>query len=420
MSNGVFRVAVLSVGSEMLSGDQVDTNATWLATRIRQLGGRDLFHLAVGDTREEIVDCLRWLAGRVDGIVVGGGLGPTSDDLTRDAVATAVGAPLERRDDLAEHIEQRFRDFGVRMPADNLRQAEVPTGATAWPPLGTAPGFTTMLGDTVLWVLPGVPWELQGLFDAHVAPDLLQRSGGVVTVTRVVHVTGSGESAIAEQLTDAEAAAIADDIEVGYLATGHEVLVKLTARGSSRAAVAAMIQPHLDNVVTALGPTVAGLDDMTGESVVVAALRERGLTVAVAESATAGMVTARLASVPGASAVLRGGVVVYATDTKTLLADVPAAMLEQHPPVSAEVTAALAEGVRRRLGADIGLATTGVAGPDEQDGVAVGTCFWAVATASDTVVKGRQIPGDREAVRGRLATASLDLLRRHLLATDTA
>lgn len=413
-----FRVGVLSVGSELVSGDQVDTNATWLARRMRELGGEDVLHVAVDDDHDRMVDALTWLASRVDGVVVGGGLGPTSDDRTRAAVAVAVGHPLEPRADLLALIEARFESFGAHMPSANRRQAEVPTGATAFPPLGTAPGFTTTLHDTTLWVLPGVPWELKGMFEAHVAEDLLARTGGTAIVTRVVHVTGMGESTIAEHLTVIENAAMDAGIEVGYLATGDEVLVKLSARGSSVDAAQTLIAPHLTAVVGCLGSKVAGIDDVTGEAAAVTALRERGLTVAVAESATAGMVAARLASVPGASAVLRGGVVVYATDTKTSLAGVPAAMLAQHPPVSLEVTGALAEGVRERLGADVGVATTGVAGPDEQDGVGVGTCFWAVATTAGTTVRSRVIPGVRDAVRGRLATAALDLLRVQVLDLD--
>ena len=405
---------MVSVGSELVSGDQVDGNAAWLARRVTELGGRDVLHVAVGDDHDRIVATLRWLRQHVDGILVGGGLGPTSDDLTRPAVAAAVGRSLERREELADLIRARFAGFGAEMPDANLQQADVPAGAVAWPPVGTAPGFVTDLDGAPVWVLPGVPWEQQALFDEHVAPDLLDRAGGRATVTRVVHVTGSGESAIAQRLVDVEAAAAEAEVEFGYLASGHEVQVKLTAVRGSRDEAVDATAPLVDAVLAALGSAVAGVDDTTGEQAAVSALTHAGLTVAVAESATAGMVAARLASVPGASAVLRGGVVVYATETKATLAGVDPALLEEHPPVSEEVTRALAVGVRARLGADVGVATTGVAGPTEQDGVPVGTCFWAVATADDVVVRGRVIPGDRAAVRGRLATAALDLLRRTL------
>lgn len=410
------QIGICSVGSELLSGDQVDSNAAWLAARLRELGATPTLTVAVRDHLDELVDGIRLLLDRCDGVVVGGGLGPTPDDLTREAVAAVAGVPLEHRDDLEEAIRQRFAEYQARMSANNLRQARVPVGAVAWPPVGTAPGFVVEVHGRPVWVLPGVPWELAQLFDAHVAPDVLARSGGEATVTRLVHVTGMGESHVSEALADVEVRAVAAGVEVAYVATRHEILVKLTARGPDRDAAFVAGQAWVDEVQQVLGMAVAGVDAASVEQAVHELLFATGSTVATAESATAGLVSARLAEVPGCSATLRGGAVVYGTDTKATVAGIDPGLLETHPPVSEEVTAALARAIRHPFGSDYGVATTGVAGPTAQDGVEVGTCFWAVAGPDDTVeVRGRMIPGDRATVRGRLATAALELLRRRLL-----
>jgi nicotinamide-nucleotide amidase len=413
------RIGICSVGTELLTGDQVDSNATWLGARIGELGAQASLTVAVSDDIDQIADVLRFLLERCDGVVVGGGLGPTPDDLTRDAVAVVAGVPLEHRDDLEEAIIQRFVQLGARMSPNNLRQARVPAGAVTWPPVGTAPGFMVEVGPdrAPVWVLPGVPWELQALFDEHVAPDIVARTGGEVAVTRLVHVTGMGESHVSAALEDVEDRARQAGVGVAYLATRSEILVKLTATGPDRDEAFVAGQPWVDAVSERLGMAVAGVDAASVEQAVHELLKAAGRTVAVAESATAGLVMARLAEVPGCSATLRGGAVVYATDTKASIAGIDPELLETHPPVSRPVTEALARAIRDRLGADYGVATTGVAGPDPQDGVEVGTCVWAVCGPDGHVdVHERVVTGDRQTVRGRLATAALETLRRRLLA----
>lgn len=410
------RAAIVSVGTEVVVGDQVDTNAPWIATRLRTLGVRPVLTLAVGDGFDELVDALHLAAERADIVVVGGGLGPTSDDRTRDAVARFAGVDLERRPDLVAMIEERFASFGRTMPAVNAHQADVPVGADAMPPVGTAAGFSMEVGATSVHVLPGVPWELHRMFDEHVAPAVLAGSGGRVLVTRVVHLAGMGESDVADALAEVEEAATTDGLEVAYLATGRGIQVKVSASGSDEAVVEAAAQHWVDRIVATLGAVVVGIDGDGLEAAVVAVLRAAGLTVATAESATAGLVAARLTQVPGASEVVRGGIVVYATDTKVALGGIDPALLESHPPVSQPVTEALAIAVRDRLGADIGVATTASAGPTAQDGVPVGTAVWAVADADGVTSWSRQFPGDRDAVRDRLATAAIDAVRRHLAA----
>jgi nicotinamide-nucleotide amidase len=415
-SAGRVRAAVLSVGSELLLGDLTDTNATWLSARLRELGVDVVHHLAVRDDLDEFVAALHWLAATARFVVVGGGLGPTSDDLTREAVAAAAEVPLEHRDDLEEAIRERFAAMGRRMPATNLRQARIPRGAVAFPPAGTAPAFAlTLDGGTRVVALPGVPWELQQLFDQHVVPEVLRLAGAGATVTRVVHVAGRGESDVAEVVEPL----VADrpDVTLAFLARSQEIEVRLTVHGQDPAAAHRLSQPLVDEVLAALGPSVAGVDEESLEAVVLRLLDTTGTTLAAAESATAGDICARLGRVPKAAAMgFAGGCAVYSEQAKQAFLDVPRALLDSPGAVSAEVTEVLAAAVRNRIGTDWGLAVTGVAGPDTVRDLPVGTCFWALAHPDGHVeVHGRRVPGDRAQVIARLGSVALDLLRRRLL-----
>jgi nicotinamide-nucleotide amidase len=411
------RAAVLSVGSELLLGDLTDSNATWLSLRLREFGVEVLHHLAVRDDLEEFVDSLRWLTERVELVLVGGGLGPTVDDLTREAIALAAGVDNEHHDDLEEAIAARFASMGRTMAPQNLKQARIPAGATPYPPVGTAPAFGITLLDpspTRVIALPGVPWEMRELFARHVNDEVRQLAGVRATVTRVVHVVGRGESDVAEviePLLDAH-----DNVTLSFLAKSSEIQVRLTVSADDPDGARAASQPVVEEVTDALGEAVVGVDDDSLEQVVVRLLTTARQTLATAESATAGDIAARLGRIPGASASFIGGVVVYATEAKHDLLDVPAALLEDHGPVSAEVTEALAQAVQARTGADWAVAVTGVAGPDPVDALPVGSCFWALAHPDGHVeVHGRRVPGDRVQVIARLGSAALDLLRRRLL-----
>lgn len=411
------RAAVLSVGSELLLGDLTDTNATWISQRLTELGLEVVHHLAVRDELDELVGALRWLAERAELVVVGGGLGPTVDDLTREAVAAAAGVALVHHGDLEADIRARFSALGREMPAVNAKQAGIPAGGTPYPPVGTAPGFglTWPTTTTRIVALPGVPWELRALFTRHVVGEARALAGSRATVTRIVRVQGRGESDVAEVVEPLVAGR--EDARLAFLATRHEIEVRLTVHGEDPAAARAASQPLVDAVVTALGGSVAGVDDETLEAVVVRLLATAGTTLATAESATGGDIAARVVRVPGASAAFAGGTVVYASEAKQRLLGVTASLLAEHGPVSAEVTSALATAVRERTGAGWGLAVTGVAGPDPVGEVAVGSCFWALAHPDGEVeVHGRRIPGDRGQVIARLGSAALDLLRRRLLA----
>jgi len=411
------RAAVLSIGSELLLGDLTDSNATWVSMRLRERGVDVVRHLAARDDVTEIVAALQWLAAQVDLIIVGGGLGPTSDDLTRDALAAALGVPLELREDLEEAIVARFAAMGRTMAPRNRRQAFVPVGARATLPVGTAPAFAVDLraphGPVRIVALPGVPWELHLLWDGFVEPQLIELGATGATVTRIVHVAGRGESdvaAVVEPLVNRD-----PDVVLAFLAKQHGIQVRLTATGADLAAARRRSQPAVERVVAALADSVSGIDDDDLETTVVRLLVARGATVATAESATGGSIAARLARVPGASRALVGGLVTYRDESKIALAGLDAVELARDGAVSAATTRALALAARERTGADWGIGVTAVAGPDGVGDLVLGTAFWAIAGPDGGCeVHERIIPGDRVAVGQRLGSAALDLLRRRL------
>jgi len=413
------RAAVLSVGSELLLGDLTDTNATWISGRLRERGIEVVRHVVAADDVDAIVAALRWLTEQCELVIVGGGLGPTSDDLTRDAVAAALDVPLELREDLEEAIIARFAAMGRPMAPRNRRQAFAPQGARTVPPVGTAPAFAVDLaaarGPVRVIALPGVPWELHALWDGFVEPQLDELGVTGTTVTRIVHVAGRGESdvaAVIEPLLEGSS-----DVVLAFLAKQHGIQVRLTATGRDGDDARRRSQPAVDRVVAALGDAVSGVDDADLETTVVTLLAARGQRVATAESATGGAIAGRIARVPGASEVLVGGLVVYRDEAKALLAGLDPELVRREGAVSAATTRALAIAARERTGADWGVGVTGVAGPASVDGLAVGTAFWALAAPDGTCeVHERTIPGDRAAFIARLGSAALELLRRRLAA----
>ena len=424
------RAAVLSVGSELLLGEMSDTNATWISRRLGHVGVDVRHHHAAADDLDDLVAVLRWLGDDVDVIITGGGLGPTPDDLTREAVAAAAGVELESREELEEAIIQRFAKMGTsRVSPSNLRQARVPVGAKAYDPVGTAPGFALTLQTpdrpddhpgraTRVYCLPGVPWELQELFVRDVEPEIMALAGQGATLTRIVHVVGYGESRIGEivgPLVDGD-----EHVELSFLARDHEVQVRLTVTATDPDTAREESQPMLEQVVDALGSGVAGIDEEQLEDSVLRLLGNAGQTVATAESATAGDIAGRLGKVPGASHGLVGGIAVYATEVKRDVLGVDPDLLEEHGPVAGPTTEALALRAREFFGADWGIGVTGVAGPMPQNDQPVGTAFWALAHPDGEVeVHERRMPGSRPQVIARLGSAALDLLRRRLLEQET-
>jgi len=397
------RCDVLAIGTELLLGQIVDSNSSWIGEQLAAVGIDTYEHRKVGDNLGRIVVALGEMLDAADAVIVCGGLGPTPDDVTREAFAVVMGTELERREDLVESVSALFGSRGRHMPANNLRQCDIPAGAEPLPnPIGTAPGIRAPVGAKLAYAVPGVPVEMQRMVREQVLPDLLGRRGEqACIVSRTLKTWGSSESGLAEMIADRVDAQT--NPTIAFLARGIEGLsVRVTAKGESIHAAGALIQSEEEALRAVLGDLVFGVDEETMESVVLDALRARGLTLAVAESVTGGLVSSRLVNAPGASDVLRGAVVGYAADVKRSVLGVTAGQV-----VSEECARQMADGARRMLGADVGIAVTGVAGPDEQDGQPVGTvCFAVVSDAWPVESVTVRLPGQREVVR-QLATISL-------------
>lgn len=420
------RCDVLAVGTELLLGQIVDTNSSWLGENLAMHGFDSLSQVKVGDNIGRITGHLRRMLNESDAVIMCGGLGPTHDDLTREAIAEVMGVELHLDEDVADVIRHLFSSRNRTMPENNLRQAMVPEGATIIPQTrGTAPGLICPVvidtesgpAERVVYAVPGVPHEMREMFERAILPDLQQRSGEHWTIaSRTLRTWGESESGLNERLDD-----IIHDLDaegnptLAFLASGWEGLkVRLTGRAPDEGAAAALLAPWEEKIREVLGDQVFGVDNDTMESVVLDLLRARGWTLALAESVTGGLVSGRLTGVAGASEVFRGTVVSYASEVKFDVLGV-----EEGPVVTEEAAIAMAEGARKVLGADVGLALTGVAGPSEQDGMRPGTLFAAVALPDgepDRVTSVHiRLPGDREMMRQLSVISALDLLRKRLL-----
>jgi nicotinamide-nucleotide amidase len=411
------RCEIVGVGTELLLGQIVNTNASWIGQRLADVGWDCLRHTAVGDNQARIAEVIREALGRADAVIVTGGLGPTQDDVTREALAAVAGVPLVRRPELEEGLRERFGRMGVRRMAEmNLRQADVPEGARHIDnPRGTAPGLIVEVDGKPVYAVPGVPREMEGMLERVVLPDLAARAGeGRAIISRTLRTAGVGESRLAERLTPLWEEAGAGQVTLAYLASPGEVRVRLTAVGVTRDQAMAEIAPVEARVREELGEIVYGTDEETLEAAVGRLLRERGGTLATAESLTGGLVGGRITAIPGSSDYYLGGIVAYATDAKASLLGVDRRLLADDGPVSEPVAAAMASGARKAFGADLGLAATGVAGPAEQAGRPVGTLCLGVADATGTITQTLTAPGDRTQIRLWTSTVALDLLRRRL------
>ena len=406
------RCDVLAVGTELLLGQIVDTNSSWIGEQLAAAGIDSYLHIQVGDNQARMVALLRFLLERADAVIVCGGLGPTQDDITREAIAEVMGSELERRDDLADAIREMFLSRGRSMPASNLRQADVPKGGEPIPnPNGTAPGLLCPVGDKVVYAVPGVPHEMQHMVSAAVVPHLLERSGERGTIlSRSLKTWGSSESGLAERI--AARVDTQTNPTIAFLARGIEgLIVRVTAKAPTPEEAEALIAAEERILRDELGDLVFGVDDETMESVVSDLLRERGWSLGLAESLTGGLIGSRISEAPGSSEIFKGSIVSYATEVKRSVLGVTA----EHV-VSAECATQMAEGARRVLGADVGLAVTGVAGPTEQEGQPVGTVFFGVALPDrEPEAMHVRLPGDRLRIRQFSTISLLNLARLRLL-----
>jgi nicotinamide-nucleotide amidase len=411
---------VLAVGTELLLGQITDTNSQWIGEQLAAAGIDSLFQAKVGDNLGRVEGVLRRMLADADAVIMCGGLGPTHDDLTRDAIAAVMGTTLQHDEAVAQVIRDLFASRGRRMAENNLRQAQVPVGATVIPQTrGTAPGLICPLildgVPKVVYAVPGVPHEMKDMVQRAVLPDLLQRSGEAsVIVSRVLRTWGESESGLNERLDPViERLEAEGNPTLAFLASGWEgIKVRLTAKAASREAATALIDRWDAEVRALVDDIVFGTDDDTMESVVLQLLRDRGLSLGLAESVTGGLVAGRITNVPGASEVFRGSVVSYASEVKFDVLGVP-----QGPVVSEAAAAAMAVGAQRVLGADVALSLTGVAGPAEQDGMPVGTLCVGMAIGARVETRTLRMPGQRDQMRQMSVITALDLLRRALLAS---
>ncbi len=411
------RCEIIGVGTELLLGQIVNTNAAWIGQRLADVGWDCLRHTVVGDNEERIAVATRGALGRADAVILTGGLGPTQDDVTREAVAAVAGVRLVRRPEIEQWLRDRFSRVGsIRMAEMNLKQADVPDGGRVIDnPVGTAPGLIVEVGGKPIYAVPGVPREMERMLERAVLPDLSMRAGeGRAIVSRTLRTAGLGESLLAERLTPLWDSFAAGGVTMAYLASAGEVRIRLTAVGATRDQALDDIAPVEAAIRAELGDLIYGLDDETLEAKIGRLLVSAKRTLGCAESLTGGLLGGRVTTVPGSSEYYLGGVITYATDAKAAVLGVDRSLLAEHGPVSEAVAGAMAEGVRRLLGASVGLATTGVAGPTEQGGQPVGTLCLGVADADGTVTRRVRAPGDRAQVRAWAATSALDLLRRRL------
>ena len=409
------RCDVVAVGTELLLGQIVDTNSSWLGEQMAMAGIDSCVQVKVGDNLPRMVKAIRSALADADALVVCGGLGPTHDDITREALAEVMGTTLEFDDEVGMVIAEMFASRNRRMPEINMRQAMVPVGATIIPQRrGTAPGLICPVGDKVIYAVPGVPFELYEMFERAILPDLLARSGSQsVIASRTLRTWGESESGLNERLHEVivELDALGNPT-LAFLASGWEgIKVRLTAKADSRDAVTALLDEWDARVRRVVGDVVFGVDDDTMESVVLHMLRERGLTLGLAESVTGGLVAGRLTNVAGSSEVLRGSIVSYASEVKfDVLGVTPGEVVNERAAVE------MAVGAKRVLGSDVGLALTGVAGPSEQDGMKPGTLCIGIVLADDTTHSMTlALPGVRDQMRQLSVISALDAVRKKLL-----
>jgi nicotinamide-nucleotide amidase len=401
-------------GDELLRGDIVNTNQAYLGQRLLDLGIFATHALSVSDDLSAIVAAIRdALSRHPEVLVLSGGLGPTEDDLTREATAQALGVSLEHHEELLEEIRSRFAARGFNMGESNRKQALVPQGATAIPISGTAPGFYLDYERTFIVALPGVPWELKEMWERTVEPQLALREGsGEGHAVRRIRTFGIGESMAAERLADIPWRG--SDVEIGTRAGLEELTIIL--RGPATPEGTRQLDELEARVRAVLGERVFGVDGPGLPEIAAGLLLERGLTLAVAESCTGGLVGKRFTDIAGSSDYFLGGVTAYHNDVKTDVLGVPAGMLTQFGAVSSEVAAAMAEGVRDLLHSDCALSTTGVAGPSGgTEEKPVGLVYIGSVVDGVTEVEKLRFWGRRDQVRERAALAAVDLLRRRLL-----
>lgn len=412
------RCEVIAIGTELLLGQINDTNSAWIGGELALAGIDSHFQTKVGDNLGRMVECLRLALSRSDAVITCGGLGPTQDDITREAIAEVMGVKLVRHDAIGDHIRHIFESRGRVMPENNLRQADVPEGASVIPEQpGTAPGLVCPVGEKVIYAVPGVPYEMRAMVTGTILPDLKRRAGlEAVIRSRVLRTWGHSESRLAELLESRIGALdAAGNPTLAFQASGIEgIKVRITAKADDEAGAQALIDAEEAEVRAVLGNYVFGTDEETMESAVLDLLRARGLTLALAEVTSGGIASVRLSALDPAGDVFLGSIVPSARRVRETVLGVPPDAIG-----TADAARALAAAVRAAFGADIGLATTGHHDLPETDAAAPGETFLGIALDGDVSAASVRLPGDRKRVREFSVISLLNALRLKLIEDDT-
>jgi nicotinamide-nucleotide amidase len=405
---------IVSIGTEILLGEIVDTNSAYIAERLPALGIDVYYKHVVGDNLGRLAEVIGRARERADLVITTGGLGPTEDDLTREAIAAVHGEQTAVDPELETWLRDLYKRRGNVMPERNIKQTWLIPSARAIPnPRGTAPGWWVERDGKIVIAMPGPPSEMNRMWEEEVSPELAKRSTGTVLIKRTLKTAGLGESNVDEMISHLLKG---NNPSIGLYARADGVHVRMGAKAATPEEARALIAPVEAQVRAILQPHVWGADDDTFESVVGETLVQRGLTLAAMESCTGGLFADTITNVPGSSRYFRGGIVSYATEVKQMMG-VDAAVISKHGVVSAETAAAMAAAVRQRLGADIGIGITGVAGPDPQDGVPVGQVFIALDGGEKVASQALafQFNQSRVAIKRRAVTQAIMLLRRALV-----
>ncbi|HLY06244.1 MAG TPA: competence/damage-inducible protein A [Rhizomicrobium sp.] len=409
------RAEIIAIGSELLTPYRLDTNSLFLTDGLNQVGIRVVHKAVVGDSLDDMRASFRQALDRADLIVACGGLGPTDDDRTREAVADLLGRKLELNEGVLRHIQELFRRFGRVMPEINRRQAMVPEGATVIPnPRGSAPGLWIEASGHIVILMPGVPSELRAMFDQEIRPRLTRLGHDERLFTRDLRITGLPESEVEQRVSPLYA--LYPDTETTILASPPGIQLHPRVWSHDPAQANQILDEMVKRMALALGEHLYSTEGEAMEEVVARVLTENRATIAVAESCTGGLLAERLTNIPGSSVYFLGGVVCYSNELKSALVDVPAELIEAKGAVSPEVALALADGIRKRTGATIGVGVTGIAGPGGgTPEKPVGLVHIGIADERGPRERRFQFPGDRERIRMHASQTALDSVRRYFL-----
>lgn len=408
------RCEVIAIGTELLLGQITDTNSSWMGQQLALAGVDCLYQTKVGDNPERIVECICHSLSRCDAVITCGGLGPTQDDITREAIAEVMGVKLVRYPEIGNRIKKMFESRGRVMPAINLRQADVPEGATTIPQQpGTAPGLICPVGEKVIYAVPGVPNEMQTMLVGTILPDLKRRTGfkGIIK-SRVLKTWGHSESGLAELLGERiKTLDSTGSATLAFQASGIEgIKVRITVKTDDEASAVMILDDEESVLRRILGKYVFAVDDETMESVVISGLRNNGLSLAVAEISSGGLVSSRLSAIETSGKVFLGGIVPVSGRIRESLLGVPGDVIG-----SERAAAAMANAARETLGADVGIATTSLFDLPNTGQLPPGTTFLGLSTVDGTDVDQVHLPGDRERIRQYSVISLLNFLRLKLL-----